>query len=103
MRNRWRRWWARPWRYPRLVSYSDWMKLRRQLPKEQLKRARLSIVYNLLMARYLVERARHRSKVAECEELKRLVDPVQLEFWRAKKRAETRRVPEPVSSGAGIT
>lgn len=85
-----RRWARALMRFPRIVSHARYTQLVTQLPGEMRRRARVLEDYRLLQRRYLKERGLHRSKVAECDELKALLAPKKLEAWLDKKKGVVR-------------
>lgn len=78
--------WRRLHRLPRLVSYDDYLKLRHQLPAEQRRSERYRREITRLLIRHLIERRRHRHKVADRASLKALLPPEVLETWKAERK-----------------
>jgi hypothetical protein len=73
-------------RFPRLVSWNTYCQATRALPAEQRNVAHLRQSISRPLARYLVERRRHREKVADCESLKRLLPADVLAAWKAGRK-----------------
>lgn len=73
-------------RYPRIVSHRDYMKLIKQLPQEQRKRARQSQEYKRLLKAHTMEKCKHRAKIADCESLKVLVPKLVLDEWKIERK-----------------
>lgn len=76
-------------RYPRLISHEDYCKLRYQLPVEQRKKSRLGRALKHLNERHRIERQRHRTIIAERDDLKLLVPPTDLTAWKLAQRMKS--------------